>query len=224
MNEATFRNKIESCRELLDNQVKSTIDILERRLVFDKLREIIKSNDKLKKDNIFLEYYFKNYIDAQIMAIMRILDTDNSSKNLFRLLDSLISGFVIDDSFLVRIKNDVKVPEINSLNEAINASIPVLDIEEIRCDKYKLNSESENIKKYRDWKIAHRDTQKWEKLNLSMTEVNRCIDLIHEKVKYYHLAIDGGGYTDLTPSIQYDWEEIFRIPWIKRINNNENFR
>ena len=217
MNEAMFKNKMDSCRVLLKTQIDSMTGILERRFVFNRLRGIIRANEKLKGDNIFWEYYFKNYIDAQIMETMRILDKDDSSKNFFRLLDSLISGFMIDDSFFVSIKNSIKVPEDSSLNKAINASIFVLDVEEVRRDKYRLSNESEVIKEYRDWKIAHSDVQKWRKLNLSESKINCCIDLLHERIRYYNLSINGTGCNDLMPTIQYDWEYIFNIPWIDKI-------
>ncbi len=212
-----FNEKMVSCRALLLLQNTAITNILEKRLVFERLDAIIKANEQLKVYNIFWDWYFYNYIDSQVMELMRILDQDESSKNFTRLLDSLLSGATVDAGFFTRIHEALKSAS-GMASPMFDSLVPLLTTAEIEADKTLLESETNVVlvRNYRDWKVAHNDPQKWERLGLNLAKLNECIDLVHEKVRRYELFLNGSGYPDtgLTPTITYDWEAIFRVPWI----------
>jgi len=221
MKKNIFKDKLRSCKELLLLQNTGMTNILEKRLVFERLDKIIKSNPELHVYNLFWDWYFYNYIDSQVMEIMRILDKDPDSKNLIRFLDSLASGFNIDSSFFEKIKNEFNQKIIlNELTIELNNILP-FDITKIEQDREALLNETSvvSVKNYRDWKVAHNDFQKWEQLNLSLVQLNECVDFLHKKILSYELSLNGIGYPDtgLLPHISYDWEKIFKIPWIMNI-------
>lgn len=217
MNEAMFKSKLISCKELLLLQNTAMTNILEKRLVFNRLDKIIKANPDLHVYNLFWDWYFYNYIDSQVMELMRILDQDESSKNLIRFIDSLISGYNLDNTFFERIKLSLATGTVPK--ELLPSVVPLFDIDELKKDRADLVNEVNvaSVRNYRDWKVAHNDAQKWKNLDLNLTKLNECIDFLHKRILAYELRLNGSGYPDtgLLPHIAYDWESIFRVPWIK---------
>ena len=219
MNEIMFKAKVKSCKELLVLQNTAITNILEKRLVFEHLDKIIKSNPNLHTYNLFWDWYFYNYIDSQVMELMRILDQDKGSKNLIRFIDSLTDGYTFDNTFFERIKAELISAELSK--EMINQLVPLFKSTKLVSDRTALINEISivSVKDYRDWKVAHNEAQKWERLTLNLTILNECINFVHEKILSYELHLNGSGYpegTGLLPHIAYDWESIFRIPWIKQ--------
>jgi hypothetical protein len=208
VSESMFNDKVKSCKELLLMQNTAITNILEKRAVYERLEEIVKSNPKLHVYNIFWDWYSNNYIDSQVMELTRIMDNDKDSKNLIQLVDSLIGGHDKDNTFFDR---------INKLFKSV--SLPLFNINELESDRDDLNerASASSLKQYRDCKVAHHEPQKWGKLDLNLIKLNEHIDFLHEKILEYELKLNGSGYPDtgLVHQIHDDWESIFRIPWIE---------
>lgn len=213
MKDAMFKQKLDSCKKLLQLQNTAMTNILEKRLVFEHLDEIIKTNSDLHTYNLFWDWFFYNYIDSQVMELTRILDKDSDTKNVIRFIDSLIEGFKIDNSFFERIR-DMLVSA--SLSKEM---VFLFDVKQLEKDREELINEIsiESVRNYRDWKVAHNDAQKWKDLTLDISKLNECINFVHKKILDYELRLNNVGYpiTGLLPKIQYDWRSIFRIPWVK---------
>lgn len=216
MNERMFQDKLTSCKSLLDIQVISMTNILEKRLVLSEIDQMIKNDQDLQQNNLFWEWFFTNYVDGQVMEIMRILDQDKDSKNIFKLIDSLLQGHQLDSNFFTRIR-DAQIATSSLPREMVESLVPLFDQPSLQADKALLLQKSEEIKKYRDSVIAHSDPQKRAEINLTLTEVNALIEILHEKILHYVLCLTGSGYPDtgLLPHIAYDWKSIFRVPWLK---------
>ena len=123
----------------------------------------------------------------------------------------------MNNLFFNKIRNELNN---NSLHEAlITRLVPIFEVSSLKNDLVDIENETnvESVKNYRDWKVAHIDYQKWDKLNLDLEKLNKTINLLHEKILKYELRLNGVGYPDsgLLPTITYDWESIFKIPWIK---------
>jgi hypothetical protein len=216
MNEKMLQDKLASCKSLLDIQVVSMTNILEKQLILNEINEMVKANPALQQNNLFWEWFFANYVDGQIMELMRILDQDQGSKNLFRFIDSLLQGQQADNTFFTRIREQ-QISASSLPREMVEQLIPLFEESSLEADKQLLLKKSEEIKKYRDSVIAHSDPKKRSKINLTFTEVNALIELLHNKILDYILRLNGSGYLDtgLLPTIAYDWKSIFRIPWSK---------
>lgn len=211
-----FQDKLKSCKTLLDIQVISMTNILEKRLILGEIDAMIKANPALQHNNLFWEWFFTNYVDGQIMELMRILDQDQGSKNIFRFIDSLLQGNQIDNTFFVRLREELAASSTLP-KQLIEQQVPLFEAASLEADKKLLLEKSEEIKKYRDSVIAHSDPQKRAKINLTLAEINEVIELLHEKILRYVLCLNGSGYPDtgLLPTIVYDWKSIFRVPWTK---------
>ncbi len=71
-----------------------------------------------------------------------------------------------------------------------------------------------DIKKYANTYITHKSKNEMTKLP-TFNDVDKFIDKLEEIMKKYILLFTASGYTELLPTWQYDWEEIFTKKWIK---------
>lgn len=70
-----------------------------------------------------------------------------------------------------------------------------------------------HITKYRHKRIAHRADRSLRRLP-TFEEVNACLDYLEYLLKDYVMLLEATGLTQVLPVWQYDWKQIFRIPWI----------
>lgn len=208
--------KIQKWQKILENQLNELTDILERRFIFQETKKIVESNPIIQQGNIFYDYFRINYIYAQIIQLSRMLDQDSRTESFANLLSDIESNpDIFDRKWRDEINKLVAPPDTlktfgNSLEEK------TLSADVVAEDKCKLICQFAPIKKYRDRKIAHKQAHS-QKPNLSFEKLDQFIDLMHERILIYICFLHGSGYPEsgLMPVIQYDWQEIFRTPWIK---------
>ena len=191
-------------------------DVLERRFIFQETKKMVEANSDIQQSNIFYDYFRINYIYAQIIQLSRILDQDPRTESLINLLDDIENNpDIFERKWRDEILKLVASPGTlqtfgNSLEEkTLNADI-------ITEDKCKLLCQFAPIKKYRDREIAYKQAL-GQKPNMTFEKLDQFIDFIHERILVYACFLHGSGYPEgeLMPVIQYDWQEIFRKPWIK---------
>ena len=61
--------------------------------------------------------------------------------------------------------------------------------------------------------VAHRSRHPLRRLP-TYEELNACVDLLEQLMKDYTLMLKADGLTRVLPTWQYDWKQIFLIPWI----------
>jgi hypothetical protein len=107
----------------------------------------------------------------------------------------------------------------------LDPAIPVRDLAELRDG-------SQKVKDYVDRNVAHLDarmipaeegppteepaeapTRRGD--NLTLNEVHDAIDLVGRLFCRYGNLLTAASWVDLTPTIQHDWEAVFRLPWME---------
>jgi hypothetical protein len=61
--------------------------------------------------------------------------------------------------------------------------------------------------------VAHRDKYPMRRLP-TYGELDHCVDVLEKLAEKYSLILKAEG-TDVVPAIVYDWQEPFRVAWIK---------
>ena len=89
----------------------------------------------------------------------------------------------------------------------------LLDIDTVLLDKNNLGKNLNKLKPLIDKIIAHRDKNPPKVLN-TYNEIDEIIDFVGDSIKKYYLILKAGSITNLIPTIQYDWKEIFTEVWI----------
>jgi hypothetical protein len=81
-------------------------------------------------------------------------------------------------------------------------------------DLYTLTTLSQNITQFVDRKIAHNSRQPVP--TVKFEEVDTFVAEFEKILENYILLFTASSYDGLRPIFQYDWEEIFTKPWIKK--------
>lgn len=208
--------KIQKWQKVLEGQIVEMTDILERRFIFQETKKMVEANPDIQQSNIFYDYFRINYIYAQTIQLSRMLDQDPRTESLINLLDDMENNSdIFERKWRDEILKLVAAPNTlktfgNSLEEK------TLNPDVITEDKCKLLCQFAPIKKYRDREIAHKQAR-GQKPNMTFEKLDKFINFIHERILVYVCFLHGSGYPEggLMPVIQYDWQEIFRKPWIK---------
>src|SRR3989344_7244613 len=87
-----MKQKISKWQKMIKHSVDEIIDVNLRKYVFNKQKEIVTSNPKLQDRNIFIDYFFRNYAEAQVLAISRLVE-DKPVDSLIALLNDMLVNY-----------------------------------------------------------------------------------------------------------------------------------
>lgn len=90
---------------------------------------------------------------------------------------------------------------------------PNINPDAVRSDLSLLQAAAKQCEDYTDKRIAHRDKREPNVIP-TYTEVDECVDLLEKLYIKYLLLFCQTSMDTVLPIWQYDWTEIFRVPWI----------
>jgi hypothetical protein len=192
--------------------------LLMDKYIFWEVQKMIKNNPSIQKPSAFYEFFGSIYGDSALMGIRRQVKIDKKSISLARLLDEIC-----------------KTPEILSRNRYIElydnytkkSKLPDKHFEKfagktrdhvdphlVKLDLEQLRSKFTECEKYADRRVAHYDRRAPKRIP-TFKELNECINFLEKLVKKYLRLFRGKTYIQILPVFQYDWEAIFREPWLR---------
>ena len=204
---------------MIEHSVNEVIDVNLRKYVFSKQKEIVSGNPKLKDQNIFIEYFFRNYAEAQVLAVSRLVE-DKPVDSLIALLNDILS-FYEEVVYSGELRNQL-IEEMrktasdgflkNHLQQQIEDRIKAFSWEKINSDKFDLLKETAKIKLLRDKWVAHRDPRR-KQINLQYDEIDRTIKFIEERIDEYYLFITDKKMGSFLPAGIEGDDQIFAFAW-----------
>jgi len=211
----TMPPEITRWKKEIEEITNDVTDLIENQHVFHRLGEIIQANSKLSKDNFFWDHLRANYGAAMVIGIARQVDGKAVVISLVRLLKDIErnhniitkSWFADQYTTLPRQIGEAHFVEHFGTGAEIDVSLVKKDIND-------LSTATKTIQKFRHTRIAHKNKDKTIKIDLSFQEVDNALALLEKLVIKYQLLLNQAGFSELMPSIHYNWEEIFRVPWI----------
>jgi serine/threonine protein kinase len=214
-----MKQKIQKWQRMIKHSVDEIIDVNLRKFVFDRQKEIVLSNPKLHERNVFIEYFFRNYAEAQVLAVSRLVE-DKPVDSLVALLNDILVNYedVIQSgelkSLLVSEMSKTASDDFikNHFQKQIEDRINSFSWEKVNSDKFDLLKATAKIKLLRDKWVAHRDTKR-KQMNIQYNEVNQAIKFIEEKVDEYYLFLTDAKMASFLPvGIEGD-DKIFNFVW-----------
>ena len=198
-------------------------DLLKSRYFFLEVRKIFFETRTRGLDplNDFFKWIWKNYICSVLIGVRRLVDTDERCISLYNLLrkfkekPELLSraryvGFYQNGDFQVA----------NSrFDEFVGKGKSHIDPKEIQKEMKLLIQKSKKLTHYVNKRIAHTDKEKIENLP-TYTELDDCIDYLKKLAEKYWNLFDGGDDLRLSPSYQYDWKNILKVPWLPEVEKD----
>lgn len=192
-------------------------NLLTSQEIYNTYLEIVKNNPEIQSPIDFHDWVRKNYASSVAIHIRRELDIGPDVISLKRLLTEIQKNpQVITKAWfrsLYKRSNaeyfaDGDFKTVAGKGDFFDSKIATQDIE-------KLEALGKHIKDYATYRIAH-NIEKPIAKDPTYEDLDTFIEEYESIVKKYILLFTASGYTSLTPTWQYDWEEIFTKPWIKQ--------
>lgn len=201
------------------------IRMMGNREIFNEIVSISKSNPKISLGNSFWDFFKESYVSLMVSAICRQIDTDSRSSSLLNLLNRLIqedvTTIITKEWYVGKYHRDDDV--LPGFMEGFGEDCfedhfgkkDFIDPEIIRNDLKQLTEDTKKIKKFRNKRIAHRDSNNNLVFDVNFNDLNKALETIREVTsKYYALLKQSGN--DLVPVDQTDWQDMFTVPWIEK--------
>jgi ferritin len=215
-----MKQKILKWQQIIKHSVDEIIDVNSRKYVFNKQKEIIINNPKLQERNTFIDYFFRNYAEAQILAISRLVE-DKPTDSFVALLNDVLVHYeeVIQSGELNKILVDAmsKAAAGDFIKDYFQKQIEdrenVFSWEKINSDKFDLLKETAKIKLLRDKWVAHRDSKR-KPVSIQYNEIDLVIKFIEGKVGEYYTFLTDASMTSFLPAGIEGDDEIFNFVWV----------
>jgi hypothetical protein len=195
-----------------------SLRLVEPRQVFRGFAEVVNGNRKhitRRNGGVFCELVKQGYVAQVAMAIRSHVKVDKDSISLMRLLVQLrdnaqrftftffLEQFPRDPNYV-----DWQTGTFGQFSEdgrTVSTLIVQSHIDQLKS----LTSQVETMA---DRSIAHLDKRVFTG-SLTMGDLDKCIDAFDKLVCKYLSLITSSGYATLEPTITFDWERIFRVPF-----------
>jgi hypothetical protein len=208
-----MQQKLEKWLRWIEEIHKDAEELLQSQYIFSTYLEIIKNNPDIESPSDFHWWTRDNYVSYIAMSIRRQAEwKDPDIISLGKLLHEMqqspevITRQWYKDTFQYD-WSDSDFSNVAGTGAHFDPLIAQKDLET-------LTNLSQNIIRFTDRKIAHKSKQPAP--TVKFEEVDVFIAGFEKILKNYILLFTASGYTGLRPIHQYDWEEIFTKPWIKK--------
>lgn len=190
--------------------------------IFWEIQSIIKNNKKIHKSSSFYQYLADTYISHVTIGIRRQLKINQTSISFTRLLTEIgehplsLNRAYFKGLYKGSVVEDLADKDFDKYSEkGKHISVPM-----VREDLEKLKSVAHKVEDFVDKRVAHHDKRTPRQLP-KFHEVDSCLELMDKLYVKYHLIFHAGSMDTLMPTYQYDWKEIFFVPWIEAVEEDE---
>ena len=211
---------IEKWKKEIERIKDDTTDTIEAQFIFKRLGEIVASNPKINSDNLFCDHLTASFGASLVLGVARQVDDRTEVVSLLKLLEELKNNPAVitkqwygdqyenGPSPLGRAFADQSFEEHFGSKAELDPVLVEKDIQELK-------SATKKVERFRHTRIAHKNADERLVIDLNFSEVEEALKVIERLVIKYYLLLYKGGYTELMPTIGYNWEAIFRTPWIE---------
>jgi hypothetical protein len=210
-------SQIEQWKMELGEITNDVTDLMENQHIFHRVGEIILANIKINSDNFFWDHLRANYGAAMVVGIGRQVDERRDVISLMRLLKSIEkNNKIITKKWFADQYGTGLIRQVGEQHFADHfGKIETLDASVIKNDIAGLTAITENVKKFRHTRIAHKNKDRSLQIDLSFREIDDAVAFLEKLVIKYQLLLNQKGFTTLMPTVVYDWEAVLRTPWIE---------
>lgn len=186
--------------------------------VFWEVQSLIRNNPNLHKPSTFYGWMGNMYAAAMSAAVRRLVDRRKDTVSFVRLLEQLKkdTGLFSRAVYKSRCTN----PDLpkgfldRDYDGLVGKGKQQPDPGEIEREIKDMEARTRKLKDFVDTHVAHLGAEPAKDLP-KFQELDDAIDCLEALVKRYLHLFRGVGLTSVLPTWQYDWQEIFRYPWIE---------
>ena len=211
--------------QTIDDITINVTDIVENIYFYKELAKIIENNSAINVPNHFYDFIKLNFLSHSVVSIWRQIDKNGNSLSLINLLNEILKHpETITKEWFVSHYTKNKEGLIEELEKSRGQGefeqefglLEYIDPQIIRSDIDLLLKNTEEIKKFRNKRIAHWDKDKNLVFDIDLKAIETIVNTIEQIVIKYNMLLRQAGYSDntLLPVFQYDWKKIFKVAWI----------
>ncbi len=195
-------------------------ELLLRRLVFRRLREIVAANPELHRPSYLYEYLASTYAASSAAGVRRHMRHDDERRD--GSLIGLLFAIRQSPELLTRARHvglytqegmpaDLAEREFDRLAEP---RAPHLAARNVQQDIDRLNEVARPLERYATQRIAHLDRAEPSDIP-NFDDLDAAFDTFRDVLRRYKLLLlaEGG---DVVPVILEPWERVLTVPWIRR--------
>lgn len=191
-------------------------DLVMAKYTFHEVQKLIKDNPLLHKPSSFYDYLSQTYVSHVVIGLRRQIKSDDQSISMVRLFEEMIAApESLTRTYYVGLYKGSAVQDLadGDFNKFSAPGSAHIDPTLVADNLASLRSASTRCEDFADKRVAHRDKREPKQLP-TFNEVDACIDLLDQLYVRYFLLFHASEMDSLLPTWQYDWQEIFRVPWI----------
>jgi uncharacterized protein YdcH (DUF465 family) len=216
----TSPNKIDIWKSELRIITSDITDTIENQHIFKSLVDIVAANPKINKPNLVWDHLRSNFGASLVLGISR--QVDRNKKKVLSLLEFLedikVNAQIITRQWFVQqyVQSGLPASIGDSHFTEHFGSKSELDDVIVETDIQELKASTAKVLEFRHKRIAHKDADKKLIVDLNFTEVEAALKSVEKIIIKYQLLLNQAGYSQLLPTITYDWQDIFRTSWIPK--------
>jgi hypothetical protein len=191
--------------------------LLIKRNIFWEVQDIIRTNAELHKPSSFYSYLGDTYVAYISIGIRRQIKIDRQSISFARLLTELAkTPAVLSRKYYVSLYEGSTVEQLadRGFDRFCGTDKTCVSPDMVLADLGELNRAAWVVEDFADKRIAHHDKQQ-PKMLPRFEQVDSCLDALDKLYCKYHGVFHASAMSTLMPVYQYDWKEIFTVPWLK---------
>ena len=198
-------------------QIKEEMEqLFVSREVYIEVRNIIASNPSIRHNNRLYAWMSWNYVQSTLIAVRRLLAPRRDSASLIRLLADMEKhcALLTRDAHVRLYSEDQPWQAHGTFDGLAGEGAPSFPKQQLEADRHQLLALWKKLKPLANKRIAHLDEMAKLKPLPRYADMDAVIDMMEEQVRKYWLLLEAQDYSTLLPVPQYDWKDIFRLPWL----------
>lgn len=191
-------------------------DLVMTRYTFHEMQLMIQQNPALQTSNSFYKYLTITYVSHAVMGLRRQIKCDSQSISFAQLLEELVATpEILSRTYYAELYAGSVVEDMADRDFDRFAQPGALHIDPILVAKDLADLRQATIKceDFADKRLAHHDKRDPKQLP-TFNDLDAAIELLDRLCCRYLLMLQAKVVDTLLPTWQYDWKEIFRIPWV----------
>jgi hypothetical protein len=191
--------------------------------IFEELQSIVRANERFgNASGLFNEWVALSYAQSATVGVRRHLKGGDGSVSLKGCLEEIkkypelvsrdfyIALFVDSPECVTRTSGQ---KYFDSISDKTGKYIAVHLVDKQLAD---LEAAAGAIEHYVDRRIAHYDKRSLARPVPTFKDLEGALRALETLVIFYWTLLKGSGLVGLTPTIQYDWQDVFAFAWIER--------
>lgn len=218
MNEEERRHRLIQWLETIFQDVQ---DLLLDDYIFWELQKVVETNANFKEaSGLFTQWMASSFVQATAVGVRRQVKVDADSISMARFLDevdkypSLVSRshymslYAGKEAWLLEIGEH----DFDTVAGVGATNLPVALVQQHFAE---LKAAVGGLEHYVDRRVAHYDKRGLARPTPTFADLTASLRTLEGLIILYWRLLKGQSMTTMLPTIQFDWQDIFRFAWVK---------